>query len=65
MKLLIITSMLALILVAGLSAVQLRADDAHHPEKGAKAKKATAKTSKQPEKKKPPSANAKKSNQSE
>lgn len=64
MKLLIITSMVALILVAGLSAVQLRADDAHHPEKGAKAKKATAKTSKQPEKKKP-SANAKKSNQSE
>ena len=33
MKPLIIMSMVALILVAGLSGAQLRAEDAHHPEK--------------------------------
>ena len=64
MKPLIITSMVALIFVAGLSGTQLRAEDAHHPEKSAKAKKATAKKSKQPEKKKP-AVKTKKSNQSE
>ena len=64
MKPLIITSMVALFLLAGLSARQLRAEDAHHPEKSAKAKKATAKTSKQPEKKKP-AVKTKKSKQSE
>lgn len=64
MKHLIITAMVALILVAGPSGTQLRAEDAHHPEKSAKAKKSTAKKSKQPETKKP-AVQPKKSNQSE
>lgn len=64
MKPLIIMSMVALIFAAGLSGTQLRAEDAHHPEKSAKAKKSTAKKLKQPEKKKP-AVKTKKSNQSE
>ena len=64
MKSLIITSMVALILMAGLSSAQLRAEDAHHPEKRAKAKKTISKTAKQPEKKKS-AVKAKKSNQGE
>ena len=38
MKRLIITSMIALIALAGPTAAQLRADDAHHPENAANAK---------------------------
>jgi hypothetical protein len=64
MKRPIIASMIILILVAGLSATQLRAEDAHHPEKNAKGKKSTAKKLKQPEKKKP-AVKTNKSNQSE
>ena len=64
MKPLIIASMIALIALAGLSGQQLRADDAHHPEKSAKAKKSTAKKSKQPARKKP-AVKTNKSNQSE
>ena len=48
MKRLIAISMIALIAVAVPVATQLRADDAHHPEKAAKAKKSTkAKTKEQ------------------
>ena len=53
MKPLIIAFLIALIALAGLSGPQLRAEDAHHPEKSAKATKSTAKKSKQPAKKKP------------
>ena len=63
MKPLIIASMIALIALAGPLGT-LRADDAHHPEKSAKAKKSTAKKSKQPAKKKP-AVKTNKSNQSE
>lgn len=51
MKRLIIASMIALIGLAGPIATQLRADDAHHPEKAGKAKKAT-KTKTKPQKRK-------------
>jgi Cu/Ag efflux protein CusF len=48
MKRLIITSMIALIALAGPIATQLQANDAHHPEKTAKAKTfAKAKTKQQ------------------
>lgn len=63
MKRLIMTSMIALIALAGPLGTQLRADDAHHPEKNAKAKKPTATKPKQQPKKKP-AAKANKSNQS-
>jgi len=52
MKRLIVASMIALIGLAGPIATQLRADDAHHPEKAAKAKKST-KTKAKPQKRKP------------
>ncbi|MBX9591225.1 MAG: hypothetical protein K2X43_18205 [Hyphomonadaceae bacterium] len=64
MQHLIITSMIALIALAGPLGTQLRANDAHHPEKTAKAKKSTATKPKQQPKKKP-AAKANKSNQSE
>ena len=64
MKPLIITSMIALIALAGPLGAQLRADDAHHPEKNAKAKKSTTTKSKQQQKKKP-AAKSSKSDQSE
>lgn len=64
MKPLIILPLIAFIALAGLSGPQLRAEDAHHPDKRAKAKKTIAKTAKQPEKRKP-AVKAKKSNQSE
>jgi len=64
MKPLIILSLIAFIALAGLSGPQLRAEDAHHPEKSAKATKSTAKKSKQPAKKKP-AVKTNKSNQSE
>jgi len=63
MKHLIITSMIALIGLTGALTTQLQADDAHHPEKSAKAKKSTATKPKQ--QKKEPAAKANKSNQSE
>lgn len=53
MKRLIITSMIALIALAGPTAMQLRADDTHHPEKAAKAKKASKTKAKQQKKRKP------------
>ena len=53
MKPLIITSMIALIALAGALRTQLWANDAHHPEKSAKAKKSTTTKSKQQQKKKP------------
>ena len=64
MKPLIILSLIAFIALAGLSGPQLRAEDAHHPEKSAKAKKSTVKKAKQPAKKKP-AAKSNKSDQSE
>lgn len=64
MKHLIIISMIALIALAGPLGAQLRADDAHHPEKSAKAKKSATTKSKQQQKKKP-AAKSNKSDQSE
>ena len=64
MKPLIITSMIALIALAGPLETQLWANDAHHPEKSAKAKKSTTTKSKQQQKKKP-AAKSNKSDQSE
>ena len=63
MKTLIVTCMAALIAFVGLLGTQLRADDAHHPEKTAKAKKSTATKPKQQKKK--PAVKTDKSSQSE
>lgn len=62
MKSLIIISAIALIALAGPLATQLSANDAHHPEKSAKAKKSTTTKSKtQPQQKKKPTAKSNKS----
>lgn len=63
MKGVIIACMVALIAFAGPLGTQLRADDAHHPEKTAKAKQSTATKSKQ--KKKKPAVKTEKSSQGE
>jgi hypothetical protein len=63
MKPLIIASVIALIALAGPLGT-LRADDAHHPEKSAKAKKPTTTKSKQQRKRKP-AVKSNKSDQSE
>jgi hypothetical protein len=63
MKGLIIASMVALIALGGPLGTQLRADDAHHPEKSAKAKKST--TTKPKQQKKKPAVKTDKSSQSE
>jgi len=57
-----IMSVIALVALAGPLGTQLRADDAHHPEKSAKAKKSTATKPKQ-QKKKPPAKTDKTSRQ--
>jgi hypothetical protein len=63
MNRLIIGSMLALIVLAGPIATELRAEDAHHPAKAAKAKKSAKAKLEQPRKK--PAVKAGKAKQSE
>jgi hypothetical protein len=61
-KSLIITCTIALVAFAGPLGSQLRADDAHHPEKAAKVKKSTAT---KPKRQKKPPVKTEKSSQSE
>jgi len=66
MKRLMIMSVIALVALAGPLGTRLKADDAHHPEKSAKAKKSTAtkpKPKPKQQKKKPPAETNKTSRQ--
>lgn len=63
MKSLVIACIVALFAFAGPLGAQLRAEDAHHPEKAAKAKKSTATKPKQ--RKPKPAVKTDKSSQSE